>query len=177
MTAAALLATRYSLFALPDHVGQQSEEARTLDGLRQLALLLGGDRGDAARHDLAALGDVALQQPHVLVVDLRRIGAGEWTGLAAAKEWPAGLRLRRSRKCHGHYSSIGATGGDSSALSRGGRLSRSRRCSPRSRSRSRKLPRSRSRKPKPRSSRSRSRSTLRIMAEGPSSCSSTRMVM
>ena len=84
---------RPPIVASSDHVGQQSEKARALDRLRELALLLGGDRGDAARHDLAALGDVALQQPHVLVVDLRRIGAGERTGLAAAEERPAGLLL------------------------------------------------------------------------------------
>src|ERR1700704_5687908 len=174
---ATLFATCYSP-SLPDHVRQQSEEARPLDGARQLPLLLGGDCGDPARHDLAAFGDVTLQQPHVLVVDFRRVGARERTGLAAAEERPAGLLL--GRESHGSYSPLAAAG--SSAVSRGGRLSRSRRWSPRSprspRSRSpRKPPRSRSRKPKPRSSRSRSRSTLRIIAEGPSSCSSTRMVM
>src|ERR1700751_3464668 len=36
----------------PDHIGQKPEEARTLDRLGELALLLGRDRGDAARHDL-----------------------------------------------------------------------------------------------------------------------------
>src|SRR5882757_9364337 len=120
--AAAALATRYAPLAtfLSDHVRQQSEKPRALDGLCQLTLLLGGDRGDAARHDFAALGDVALQQSNVLVVDLRRIGAGERAGLAAAKERPAGLRLRRSGKCHGRHSSVCATAGASSAASRGG---------------------------------------------------------
>src|SRR2546421_5618421 len=42
---------------------------------------VGGNRGDPARHDLAALGHVTLQQLDVLVVDFRRIGAGERTGL------------------------------------------------------------------------------------------------
>src|SRR6266852_1846144 len=168
-----LFATRYSPFAVlfsADYIGQEPEEAGALDGARELALLLGGHRGDPARHDLAALGDVTLQQPHVLVIDLGRIGAGERTGLAAAEERPAGLRLGR---CHGRHSSL-VSGATSSPPSRGGRLSRSRRCSPRSRSRM--PPRSRSRKPKPRSSRSRSRSALRIIAEGPSLSSSTRMV-
>src|SRR4051812_17970068 len=59
------------------HVRQQRQEASALDGLRQLALLLGGDRGDAAGHDLAALGDVAREQSRVLVVDLRRVCARE----------------------------------------------------------------------------------------------------
>ena len=51
-------------------------------------------RGDARRHDLAALGNVALQELHVLVVDLRRVIAGERAGLAAAEEGPAGGGLR-----------------------------------------------------------------------------------
>src|SRR5687767_2218396 len=67
-------------------IGEQRQEAGALDGLGQLALLLGGDRGDAARHDLAALGDVALQKLHVLIVDLRSVGAGERADLAAAEE-------------------------------------------------------------------------------------------
>src|SRR5262249_30647093 len=133
----------------PDHIGQQSEKARALYRARELALLLGRDRGDAAGHDLAALGDVALQQPHVLVIDLRGIGAGERTGLAAAEERPAHLGLGKG---HRPYS---VPPPEVSLSSRGGRASRSRRYSPRSRSRSRKPPRSRSRKPKPRSSRSR----------------------
>src|SRR6266849_6482203 len=67
-------------------VGQEGEEARALDRLGQLALLLGRDRGDAARHDLAALGDEALQQLDVLVVDLGRAWAGERAGFAAPEE-------------------------------------------------------------------------------------------
>src|SRR6476469_8903600 len=74
---------------LLDHVVQQPEKARPLDRAREFTLLLGRDRGDAARHDLAALRDVALQQLHVLVVDLGRIGARERAGLAAAEERPA----------------------------------------------------------------------------------------
>src|ERR1700755_2177908 len=72
--------------SLRDQVRQERQEAGALDRLGELALLLGRDRGDAARHDLAALRDEALQQAHVLVVDLRRIGAGERAGLAAAGE-------------------------------------------------------------------------------------------
>src|SRR6185436_519398 len=67
-------------------VRQEAEEARPLDGAGELALLAGRDRGDAARHELAALGDVAAEEPRVLVVDLRRVIAGERTGLAAAME-------------------------------------------------------------------------------------------
>src|SRR5262249_52271990 len=96
---------------LADHVGQQSEKAGAFDGPRQLPLLLGGNRGNPTRHDLAALGHVALQEPHILVVDLRRIGAGKRAGLAAAKEWPTSLRWR---KRHGRHSSVAAPGRESS---------------------------------------------------------------
>src|SRR5688572_16163270 len=72
-----------------DHVRQKSEEPRALDRLRKLALLLGRHGRDPARHDLAALGDVTLQQLGVLVIDLRRIGAGERTSLAPPEERPS----------------------------------------------------------------------------------------
>src|SRR5665213_2696934 len=72
--------------SLFNHVGQQPEEARAFDGLRQFALFESRHGGDAARHDLAAFRHVTLQQLDVLVVDLGRIGAGERTGLAPAKE-------------------------------------------------------------------------------------------
>src|SRR3974377_1063977 len=49
-----------------DDEGQEPEIARALDCLRELALLLRRDRGDPARHDLAALRYVALQQLDVL---------------------------------------------------------------------------------------------------------------
>src|SRR5258707_9467204 len=71
---------------LANDVGQQTEETRALDGAREFALLLGGDCGDAARHDLAALGHVAHQQLGILVVDLRRVRARERAGLAAAEK-------------------------------------------------------------------------------------------
>src|SRR6185369_6909875 len=75
---------------LLDHVRQEPDEPRPLDRLGELALLLGRHRRDAARHDLAALGDVAAEQAHVLVIDLRCLVAGEGAGLAAAMEGPAG---------------------------------------------------------------------------------------
>src|SRR5262245_13046687 len=145
---------------LANDVGQQAEETRALDGARELALLLGGHRRDAARHDLAALGDVTHQQLGILVVDLRRVRTRERTGLAAAEKRTAGTGFS-----HGSYSSTVV-----SASSRGRRGPRSPRKPPPSRS-PRKPPPP---KPPPRSSRSRSRSALRIIADGPSSCSSTR---
>jgi hypothetical protein len=54
---------------------------------RASSLLLGADRGDAARDDLASLGDEALEQADVLVIDLRRILAREGAALAAAEKW------------------------------------------------------------------------------------------
>src|SRR6516225_5342936 len=46
-----------------DHIWEQSQKPCPLDRLGEFSLLLGRDRGDSARHNLAALGDVALQQP------------------------------------------------------------------------------------------------------------------
>src|SRR5215470_9963343 len=93
------------LHTFPDHalandVRQQTEETRALDGARELALLLGGHRCDAARHDLAALGDVTHQQLGILVVDLRRVRTRERTGLAAAEK-----RTACTGFSHGSYSS------------------------------------------------------------------------
>ena len=86
---------------LADHVGQEAEETRALDRLRELALLLGRHRRDPARHDLAALGNVTLKELGVLVIDLRRVGAGERTSLAPPEEWPPRAACRRTwlKKC------------------------------------------------------------------------------
>src|SRR5579862_7088011 len=54
--------------SLTQAVRQKAQETGALDRLRQFPLLLGRDCGNAAWHDLAALGDEALQQLHVLVV-------------------------------------------------------------------------------------------------------------
>src|SRR3972149_5836942 len=91
-------AAGYSLFAIFatrsfDHVGQQPEEARPLDRPRELALLVRRHRRDARRHVLAPLGDVALQQTNVLVVDLRRVVARERAGLATTEERAARRQL------------------------------------------------------------------------------------
>src|ERR1700688_4849516 len=158
-----ICAADLSSFSAND-VGKQTKETRALDGAREFALLLGGNRGDAARHDLAALGNVTHQQLGILVVDLRRIRARERAGLATTEK-----RTACTSFSHCSYSSSAT-----STSSRGRRGPRSPRKPPPSRS-PRKAPASRSpRKPPPRSSRSRSRSALRIIAEGPSSGSSTR---
>src|SRR4051812_1403634 len=100
---------------LANDVRQQTEETRALDRAREFTLLLGGDRGDAARHDLAALRDVTHQQLGILVVDLRRIRTRERAGLAAAKK-----RTACTSFGHDSYSSTTA-----SASSRGRRGPRS----------------------------------------------------
>src|SRR5476649_2889199 len=74
-------------------IGQQRHEAGALDGVGQNALLLVADRGDARRHDLAALGNEALQELDVLVVDLGGVIAREGAGLLAAEEGAAGAVL------------------------------------------------------------------------------------
>src|SRR6476661_2364325 len=139
-------------FVLANDVRQQAQEPRALDGAGEFTLLLGGDGGDAARHDLAALGHVTHQQLGILVVDLRGVRTRERTGLAATEK-----RTACTSFSHDSYSS--STASTSSRPRRGPR-------SPR------KPPPSRS----PRKPPSRSRSALRIIAEGPSSCSSTRTV-
>src|SRR6201999_4655687 len=153
-----------TIIASSNDVRQQPEETRALDRARKFTLLLGGDGSHAARHDLAALGYVTHQQLGILVVDLRRIRARKWAGLAAAEK-----RTACTSFSHDSYSSTVA-----SASSRGRRGPRSPRYPPPSRSPPRKPPSRSPRKPPPRSSRSRSRSALRIIADGPSSCSSTR---
>src|SRR6185369_2609378 len=105
-------------FSLLHDVGKQADVARALDGARELTLLLGRDCSDTRWHNLAALGHEALQQAHVLVIDLRRILARE------------GARLAAAEKRAGHYST------SSSRARKLGRSSRSPR-SPRSERRSR----------------------------------------
>src|ERR1700722_10072018 len=94
----------FQIMLLSNHVRQQAEETRTLDGARELALLLGGDRGDSARHDLAALGDVAHQQFGILEVDLRRVRTCERAGLATAEK-----RTACTSFGHDSYSSTAAS--------------------------------------------------------------------
>src|SRR5882672_11291896 len=102
--------------SLANNVRQQTEETRALDGAREFTLLLGGDGGDAARHDLAALGNVTHQQLGILVVDLRRIRTRERAGLAAAEK-----RTACTSFSHDSYSSTATA----SASSRGRRGPRS----------------------------------------------------
>src|SRR5450432_732457 len=89
---------------LANNVRQETEETRALDGAGEFTLLLGGHGGDAARHDLAALGHVTHQQLGILVVDLRRIRTRERAGLAATEK-----RTACTSFSHGSYSSTAAS--------------------------------------------------------------------
>src|SRR5213082_895884 len=90
-------------------IGQQRQEARALDRHRQLALIEGLGPRDAARNDLAGLGDVALERAEILVVDRLHALGGEAAELlttreaAAAAAPPAGS----SGHCHDLISSNG----------------------------------------------------------------------
>src|SRR5690606_10437824 len=132
------LSTRSSrtTFISLHHVGQEGQIAGALDGLGQFALLLLGDGRDARRNDLAALADVALQQFHVLVVDLRRVFAGERAHLAATGEGATG-RAGSGRRTRLGSSRIGHDPGSYSAASGAAAASSSRGVRSRSRSRSR----------------------------------------
>src|SRR6266849_2290593 len=110
----------FRIMLLANNVRQQTKETRALDGAGEFALLLGGDGGDAARHDLAALGHVTHQQLGILVVDLRRIRTRERAGLATAEKRTACTSFN-----HDSYSSTTA-----SASSRGRRGPRSPRSPP-----------------------------------------------
>src|SRR5690242_21106797 len=98
-------------FSLADDVRKQTQEPRALDGAGEFALLLGGDRRDAARHDLAALGDVAHQELGILVVDLRRVRTRERAGLAAAEK-------RTACTSFGHCSYSSSPAGSASSRGR-----------------------------------------------------------
>src|SRR5690606_27480370 len=67
-------------------VRDQREEARALDRERQLTLVARLGAGDAARHDLAVLGEGLAQGVEILVIDLLDALGGELAELAAAEE-------------------------------------------------------------------------------------------
>src|SRR3982751_5942530 len=67
-------------------VRQQREVARPLDRGRELTLVERLGAGDAARDDLAGLGDVLLERGQILVVDLLDAFGRETAELATARE-------------------------------------------------------------------------------------------
>src|SRR5262245_10776479 len=156
--------------ALLNQIGQQPQKTRPLDRSCKLPLLLGGDRSDPTRHDLAALRNVTLQKLHILIVDLRRLIARERAGLAPAVEGAPRRALG-----HTHQSSSPVSGAPATSISP---IAAGASRAPKSRSRSRsrrgprRSPRSNRSPRSPRPSRS-SRSARRIIGDGPASCSST----
>jgi hypothetical protein len=60
------------------HEGQERHDTGTLHGVREVALLLGGETGEAAGQDLAALGDEFLEQINILVINwITRLDRGK----------------------------------------------------------------------------------------------------
>src|SRR3546814_11408502 len=115
-----------------------------LDRAGRRTLLLGRHGGDAARHDLAALRNEALQQARVLVVDLRRLRPGERAALAATEEGATATAAADDLDAHSAPPSL--------AVAPPASASRGRRSRPPSRSRPtsrppRRTPRSRSPRP------------------------------
>jgi hypothetical protein len=62
------------LFEEVGDIREKGDGARTLDGLRDLALELQGSTGDAAGKDLALLVEELLQELGVLVIDILDAG-------------------------------------------------------------------------------------------------------
>src|SRR3954469_19496862 len=67
-------------------VGQQREVSRALDRRRELTLVERLRARDAARDDLARLGDVLLERGEILVIDLLHTFGRETAELATARE-------------------------------------------------------------------------------------------
>src|SRR5690606_18448810 len=148
--------TSMGMFLLLHDVRQQRQMACALDSLAEQALLLRRDRSDAGGHDLAFLGDVALEQLYVLVVQRRRVGAGERAYLAPAAE-------RAARGQVGDVDLLLCHVGCSYRSPRSGRGPRGGR-SPKSRGGRSPKPRSRPPPPKPPSSSRRLRSSRSLRA-------------
>src|SRR5690606_25832639 len=86
---------------------QQREEARALDRLGQLALVLRRRAGEPRRDDLAGLGDEVLQDVDVLVVDPLDLLDREAAELLALEQGRLGLATglavfaAATKTCHG----------------------------------------------------------------------------
>src|SRR4051812_28283505 len=100
-----------SIVVLPDSmlvgIRQQRQEARALHGDSELPLVKGLRAGDAARHDLARLGDVSLERGEVLVVDVLHAFGGEAaeflaTGEAAVSAATTTTTATTIIRFHGH---------------------------------------------------------------------------
>src|SRR5688572_24355698 len=74
-----------SLLPSRDRERHQRDHPRAPHGQRQRALVLGAVAADPTWHELAAIGDEALEQGRVLVVDRGRVLAAEAAHLAAGE--------------------------------------------------------------------------------------------
>src|SRR5690242_3610388 len=81
-------------------VRQQREEARALHGHCELPLIERLRAGDAARNDLARLGDVALQRGQIFVVDVLHAFGGEAAELLTAGK--TAVAAAATLTIHGH---------------------------------------------------------------------------
>jgi hypothetical protein len=66
-------------------IRQQGNMPGTLDGQRQMPLVLGAVAGNTARNDLAAFRHKKPQRPHVFIVDTQTAVSTEATDLATVK--------------------------------------------------------------------------------------------
>ena len=92
-------------------IGQEGQEAGTLDGGVELTLIVRLRTGQASRHDLAVFLDEIAQRVDILVVDLLNVFGREAAELAALEKRillvrTAGLALTLSTKSHLDDSSI-----------------------------------------------------------------------
>ena len=73
--------------------GQQGQEASTLDGRGQLALVFGAGASDPSGDDLAGLGHVVAQGVDVFVIDLINALGGELADALALEQSRLGITL------------------------------------------------------------------------------------
>src|SRR5215210_5971814 len=93
----AIAVTPALVAAIGPDVRQQGELAGPLDGGRDLVLVAAARARDAARADLAAVGDELAQGGDVLVVDELHLVAAVLAGLPASAA-PSGLAITPARR-------------------------------------------------------------------------------
>src|SRR5262245_52035412 len=114
-------------------VGQQRQEARTLHGYSELPLIERLRARDAARNDLARLGDVTLESGQILVVDVLHALGREAAELLATGEPAVAAALAAAAAtaavtvCHVCSPQPSPAGAPSSSEALSSRAARSRR--------------------------------------------------
>jgi hypothetical protein len=107
--------------------GQQSDVARLLDSQAEAALMPCAHTGQAARNDLATLGDEALQQANIAVGDGVDLLGAELANLLAPEELAA-TRTAAGTACGAGSAWTGARAGVSAARAGGWCMLFSRMC-------------------------------------------------